>query len=288
MTQASAAMRGRGFIVWFVGIVVLLLVFMIFVLAGWPGTPDRCVTDKPHDTCYCEAFVAADIGKPGVRQHVNTWFNLYAVLTSALVALMVFIDRRSGPDNRNLMRSYSWIADLYIFIVLFLGLGSMWFHASLMSWGGNMDGLSMYAYAAFLPVYSLRRRFVPSNLFFWIAYPSTVVVFELLHVLLSPLFGLASLLLIMVLVLVYLGVEVALGVTGQWLQGRAVTWILWWSAVAAILAATLFWILSQTGGALCDPNGAFQPHGLLWHPLAGVMAVLLYFYWREADDHAAV
>ena len=42
----------------------------------------------------------------------------------------------------------------------------------------------------------------------------------------------------------------------------------------------MFWGLSQTGAPLCDPKGGFQPHGLLWHPLAGVMAVFIYFYWR--------
>jgi hypothetical protein len=34
---------------------------------------------------------------------------------------------------------------------------------------------------------------------------------------------------------------------------------------------------------MCDPNAFFQPHGMLWHPLAGAMAVLLYFYWREEN-----
>ena len=134
----------RSFIVWGVSAAVLLLVFSIFVLAGWPGQPDRCVTDTP-DTCYCEAFVAADIGQLGVRQKLNTWFNLYAIFSSGLVALVVFLDRRRGTDSRNLMRADTAVADLYVFVVLFLGLGSMWFHASLMTWGGNMDGASMYA-----------------------------------------------------------------------------------------------------------------------------------------------
>lgn len=277
-------MKCRSFIVWGVGIGVLMLVFLGFVIAGWPGTPDRCVADIPN-TCYCEAFVATDIGKAGVRQPVNTWSNLYAVLSSGLVALMLWRDRRNGPDGRNLMRSDAWVGDLYVFVVLFLGLGSMWFHASLMSWGGHMDGLSMYAYAAFLPLYSLRRHFVPSPVVFWIAYPATVLGFTLLHMLLSPLFSLASLVLILVLVVAYLVIEGVIGAsTGRWLQGRPGPIVLWICAVAAILAATLFWVLSQTGGALCDPRGAFQPHGLLWHPLAGVMAVLLYFYWRAADD----
>lgn len=274
----------RSFIVWGAGTTVLLLIFLIFVLAGWPGHADRCVSDVPN-TCYCESFVTADIGLPGVRQKVNTWFNLYSILSSGLVALVVFLDRQGGTSSRNLMRDDTLVADLYVFVVLFLGLGSMWFHASLMSWGGNMDGVSMYAYAAFLPLYSLHRKFIPSPVFFWIAYPVTVLVFSGLHVALTPSFGLTSLFLIGILVLAYLAIEVAIWVrTGQVMQGRLGTTLLWLGAVAAIIAATLFWIFSQTGGALCNPTSAFQPHGLLWHPLAGLMAVLLYFYWRAAND----
>jgi hypothetical protein len=59
--------------------------------------------------------------------------------------------------------------------------------------------------------------------------------------------------------------------------------LLWWLAVACIGLATFFWVSSQTGRYMCDPHSKFQPHGLLWHPLAGAMALLLYFYWRRED-----
>ena len=74
----------RGFVVWGAGIVIVLGVFLIFVAVGWPGGPDDCIYDTP-DTCFCEAFVAAEVeaGAPGVRQPVNTWFNLYAILLLA-------------------------------------------------------------------------------------------------------------------------------------------------------------------------------------------------------------
>ena len=50
----------------------------------------------------------------------------------------------------------------------------------------------------------------------------------------------------------------------------------------------IFWIFSQTGKFMCSPTGP-QPHGLLWHPLAGAMAVFVYFYWRcdTSDDVTA-
>ena len=168
--------------------------------------------------------------------------------------------------------------DLYIFAVLFLGLGSMWFHASLTYWGGVLDGLSMYLYAAFLIFYSVRRLW-NNAIFFWIAYTATVALFTSLsnHV--------PAIVLIVILVVGYLAVEIAIWIrTGKVMQGKASTIVLWVSAALAILLATVFWALSQTGGLMCSPRSWFQPHGLLWHPLAGVMATLLYFYWREAED----
>jgi peptidoglycan/LPS O-acetylase OafA/YrhL len=98
---------------------------------------------------------------------------------------------------------------------------------------------------------------------------------------------LKSLILILILVAAYLTFEIIIWVrTRKVMQCKAHTIALWLLAVAAIAAATIFWALSQTGGKLCDPKDFFQPHGLLWHPLAGVMAVLLYFYWREDEDAA--
>lgn len=269
----------RGFVVWGGALVLILGAFLIFTAVGWPGQPDGCVFDTPN-TCYCEAFTLADVlaGEPGVRQPVNTWFNLYAIFTSLLVAVVVFIDRNkfSSGSAPNLMRSQSTIPDLYIFAVLFLGLGSMWFHASLTGWGGIFDGVSMYIFTSFLIFYSI-RRFVNSDLLFWIGYLVTVVIFSILHAA-----GVPSFLTILTLVVAYLAVEVYIWIrSGKVMQGKFWTGVLWVLAVISILTATVFWWASQTGNFLCDPNSIFQPHGLLWHPLAGVTAVLLYFYWRE-------
>jgi len=274
----------RSPVVWTLGIVFVLGLFMIFVTVGWTGLPDSCVLDTP-DTCYCEAFDAAKVlaGAPGVRQPVNTWSNLYAILTSLLVAIFVYADRKalgSAPPP-NCMRSKSAVPDLYVFAVLFLGLGSMWFHGSLTWWGGVVDGVSMYLFAAFLPFYSIRRMW-DSSLFFWLGYSLTVILFSVLHALqIVPSF------VISILVVAYLAVEITIWIrSGKVMQGKISTILHWLFAIASILAATFFWWASQTGNFMCHPNSLFQPHGLLWHPLAGIMAVLLYFYWRAAQDRS--
>jgi hypothetical protein len=273
----------RGFVVWIGAIVLIVSLFLVFVFAGWPGTPDNCVLDSPN-TCYCEAYDTADVlgNAPGVRQPVNTWFNLYAVFSSLLVAIGVHADRKEFGSGAapNLISSKTAVPDLYIFAVLFLGLGSMWFHASLTKWGGILDGVSMFVFVAFLLFYSI-RRFLTSAWLFWVGYLLTVVAFSVINGtgVVSPFVT------IFTLVIAYLVVEVYIWVrTVKVMQGTVKTKLLWLFAVGSILAATFFWVGSQTGNFLCNPDSLFQPHGLLWHPLAGVTAVLLYFYWRTAKD----
>jgi hypothetical protein len=277
----------RGYIVLGVAIVVIMVPFLLFVALGWPGTPNSCINEKPNDGCFCEHYDRADVlkGAPGVRQPVNTWFNLYAIFTAAIVAGGVYFDRKRFGESTsapNLISSRSWMPDVYIFAVLFLGLGSMWFHASFTEWGGKLDGMSMFIYAGFLIFYSVRRLW-NNAIFFWVAYLATIVLNTILHGRVDSLY------LILLLVAGYLAVEIAIWVkTRKPFGGTWITGILWWLAVASIIAATVFWKLSQTGGSMCQPFSYFQPHGLLWHPLAGLMAVLLYFYWREADEPVEV
>lgn len=306
----------RGFWVWGIGTVVLFGAFLIFVLAGWPGGVNSCIwgNDKPpanaaqlltpppphasasqvaaykgllakikkNNSCYCEDFSIPDAvsGASGVRQKVNTWFNLYSIATSFVIALWVYFARRDGSSK--LIGSRSLIPDMYIFAVLFLGLGSMWFHGAMKQWGGITDTLSMYLFAAFLVFFTVRRMW-NSDVFFWIAYLATAIGFTALGeaIVAATNWDKVSLILILVLVLAYVVLEYC---ASKW---QPLSSWRWWAAVGSILAATAFWALSQTGAPLCSPTSFFQPHGLLWHPLAGAMAVFLYFYWRlDIEDGA--
>ncbi len=308
----------RSFFIWGGFAVLILGLFMGFVLGGWPGTANSCIPkealalavppahasaaarlqyqDKTvnQSTCYCETFWLPDAvsGAPGVRQPVNTWFNLYSLITSFVVALFVYIDRNNSSGGTPI-RSHAWLPDLYTFVVLFLGLGSMWFHGALKGWGGLTDTLSMYMYASFLVFYAIYQLW-DSDWFFVFGYAGTVALFTIVGEVWQqamPTFP-VSLIMILALVVAYLifqtlvWANIGSGTGGQnwwdhvsW-RGQQVS-LLWWLAVASIGLATFFWVSSQTGRYMCDPHSAFQPHGLLWHPLAGVMALLLYFYWRE-------
>jgi hypothetical protein len=82
---------------------------------------------------------------------------------------------------------------------------------------------------------------------FWVFYPITVVVFVILHAIWQWEFK--SLILIITLVAAYLALEIWACVReGKPWQGKWNTILLWWLAVGCIIAATVFWALSQTGG----------------------------------------
>lgn len=275
----------RAGIVWLASTVVLMAIFLIFAYGtGWPAFVDSCWDEGK---CYCERIDidAVRAGATGIRQPVNTWFNLYAILTSVLVAIFMGVDRARG-NARNVIQSSWWVADAYVFAVLFLGLGSMWFHASISKAVAWMDGLSMYVFAAYLVFYTLDRGLARRNssaslrrYLFLLGYPGLVILCTVLGQL-----GINSVVLIFTLVLAYVLFEF-LYAGFIWDQAAIIFWL---TGLFAMENAIVFWVLSQTGKPLCDPDAFFQPHGILWHPLAGVMAVMMYFYWRQEAGGAAV
>ena len=321
----------RGFFVWGGGMLLVLVPFFLFVALGWPAHPDSCTNinaagvqvipviegastpDVQHpDTCYCEAFKVDDVvqGKGGVRQPTNTFSNFYAIFTSLGLVFWIRRDRKKVIDGEAEVKntfwsSDSWIPEIYVFAVLFLGLGSMFLHASLSSTVSWFDGMSMYVFTSFLPVYTVSRR-IDLGWWFLLAWGGLAALFTLLNVL--PGMEDASTVLVGIIVGLYAAAELFVkgydihklgglfwGGWGPWL-GRLADglfssfWMLlpllfWALGLGSFIAASKFRSASQTGYPMCHPDSWFQPHGLLWHTLSGVMAIMLYFYWRGLRDN---
>lgn len=287
----------RPWVAWISAALALMGLFMLFsVDIGWPTVPDSCVAEN-H--CYCENFDASLIvrGATGVRQPVNTWSNLYVFLTVPIIAFMISRDRHIGkPINQ--MQSNDFFPDLYTVVALFLGLGSMWLHASGAKHVAWMDGMSMYVFAGFLVFYTLDRMLLTSmapmpvrRVLFLIAYPLTVIWFTRIGA-----GGASSTGLIGGLVGVYVLLELLPRDARFWRAGFCwwpmnMIWLrdgwaalFWWLGLGCFGFAALARALSEKEGKpWCNPDSFFQPHGLIWHIFCGIMAVLLYFYWRREN-----
>lgn len=266
-------------------IVLVLGAFLLFVKFGWPGEKNHCL-ENGETACFCERvdITKVEANEGGVRQPANTWSNLYAVFTSLVVAFGLWRDRRllGSGSATNVMKSRHHIADVYIFAVLFLGFGSMWFHASMTQWGGRFDGMSMYVFVGYMVSYTL-YRIVPLTWLFWLTYIGLVTVFTSLHNHVS------SVILIAINVGIYIVLESIILIWRlvdylgkRWTPGN--DWylpIIWWlSALTCFGLAFMFWKWGVIEHEFCNPDSAFQWHGM-WHVFAGFMAVFLYYYWRR-------
>ncbi len=281
----------------------VLLLFFVFVANGWPGDMDSCISDndakKPSvtdNTCYCEPFDIKDVKNhlPGVRQPFNTFSNLYALGTGAFLVFTVWKQRRKREDSndpevrnptkdKNRFRIGNFYPIFYIQVALFLGLGSMFFHASIVNWGGIFDQMSMYTLVSFLIAYSLvRLRNV--DRYFYICYPLLVFLFfvlALLHV--------SSVIIILLALLGPYAVLEFIIFFQDWVFNKNTKVSFWVYSRYWIIGFTTFMIAivirgaSDTGGPLCiSCSSAFQYHGV-WHWLSGITALMLYFHWKKAQ-----
>lgn len=291
----------RPWLVYGIGTVALLVLFWLFAYGwGWPPGVDSCVDQGM--ACYCEQFKlsvaklkadeAAGIWWKGVQQPVNTYSNLYAIISAGYVACRMWRDRQAGTDRNIIMSARSWYGDLWVFCVLFLGLGSMWFHGSISKWVSWFDGFSMYVFTGFLVFYTLDRGFIRHGVnpdtrrrAFWIGYLLSVLLFTML----GPL-GVPSEALIGILVVAYLLIEFIYARPVFWPRdGEGFPWgnfLLWVGALLAFGQAMIFRAkATKPNDPWCTPDSIWQPHAF-WHVYAGLMALLLYFYWR--DDRGGV
>jgi len=128
---------------------------------------DGCVQNNT-DTCYCERL------RPGmIKQRSNTWSNLgFMLIGLLLLASLPAVVEGSGRDP---MEERTFYAVLYGCVVIFLGPGSMFFHASMKKWGGWVDTLSMILYTAFLLVYDFTGIVDGGETLFLIVFLSLVV-----------------------------------------------------------------------------------------------------------------
>jgi hypothetical protein len=274
----------RESLTWAVFSAAVMALFGLFSALGWPGgTNDGCLTlplpasglVTAHE-CYCEAFPVADLGAPGVRQVWNTWSNLLALLFGAIVAFGA-LRTREGWAGTSPMATVALWPLAYICVVVFLGLGSMWFHASIMQPYGAIDVLSMFTFVLFILGYTIARLLPGAAARTWIVLGYLVLSFGLTA--LQSGLGIPSEYLIGAVVVAYVVFEVIVSLDAA-KRSDAWGWVLYGLGWLSFGAAFVVWLLSQTGGTLCNPTG-FQWHAA-WHWFAGVTSVLLYFYWRRA------
>lgn len=211
------------------------------------------------DYCFCEL-----IREGAVAQPANTW----SALAFVLVGIVVLIWALKGKD-----RQYIYLKALYGVIVIFLGVGTLYFHASLSFVGQLVDNLGMYLLVTLALVYQLRRtraiHTVQKTIAVYIGANAVLIgVVFALPALRRPVFA--------ALIIAFLYLEY------RW-HRKHPKWrksMLYWS-VGLTAAGFTLWTLDITG-VLCSPTSILQGHAA-WHILTALAAGVLYLHLFQ--DH---
>ena len=237
------------------------------------------------DACFCEAISAGSI-----RQPIDTWSNLAFVIVGMIVAA----DRVWRRPDR-LIFAWACIA---------IGLGSMFYHASLSFVGQWFDVMSMYLLGTFMVLYAAQRLSGNGSFRGATLWRRGISNSNQPSASSAPRFFAAAQLSMTHL---YVAINVALGVllivwpeARRYLFGALIgvalvletilqrrhqtttkpQWLI--AALTVYVIAQVIWTL-DLNRIVCDPNSLLQGHAV-WHVLTAISAGLVYVYYRSEEQ----
>ncbi|MFX0092394.1 MAG: ceramidase domain-containing protein [Candidatus Hodarchaeota archaeon] len=250
---------------------ISMVIFFSLALAGWPCPPEICVI---HENPFCEELQIGNIKQP-----ISTFSNLSLVI-SGLVILIFLGKTRDDKENAldNPMAGPTFFSILYAFITIFIGVGSMMYHASLTSYGGFLDEYAMVLYMAFLIIYTIIRLAKQTEKGFITIYVPTILI--LAYIMIAGL--VSGVLIFTVMVAVAFFLELFLQIAIRRL--KSFKWIYrdWkWLAMGfgTFLLGFIVWLFTNAGDPLCFPYSWFQGHAI-WHIAVGLATYFLFIYAR--------
>jgi hypothetical protein len=226
--------------------------------------PATCMPDR----CFCERIQSG-----AIRQPVNTWSNLGFILVglSVIVSAARDLARRSKPGALNPMRAQFVYPAVYGIATLLIGIGSIFYHSSLVFVGQTMDVISIYLLASFMVIYSLFRAG-------WMSPRAFVAIYLPLNIALGYMainWPSSRRYIFIVLLLAVLVTEVVVRRRTR----PTMKLSFFWAALVTLVAACASWIVDITG-TVCLPNSWFQAHAM-WHVLIAATIGFVYLYYRS-------
>ncbi len=255
-----------------------LLCFLFGILGNieysWENwRPATCTTSNTG--CFCEL-----IRNGCIRQPVNAWSSLSFVFIGFLILARAKPDTHRGSGRKfiNLITAKPLYSVIYALIIIVIGLGSAFYHASLSFVGQTLDVLGMYLFASFYIVYNLSR------IYQFKAYIAAIQ-FILLNAILSyfliyhPEFRRYIFVALIVAALI---LEIVLRRKRKIrINSRYI-----YAALVIMLFSFILWLL-DTFGVICNPESVFQLHAV-WHLGGAAAGGLLYLYFRSENSKPGI
>jgi hypothetical protein len=247
-----------------------LVLFFILAFLGWPGKVHFCVA---LDHCYCETIRWDAL----IVQPINTWSNLVPIFVGLYILTVLDKSQVVNAASASNPMQYANIHSLsYGFLVINIGIGSMFFHGSMTEFGGLLDNISMNMYISFILCYNLQRIFKFSNKYLLAIY--SLINLFLGWIAILPDVGRNSFA-FLVAVEVVLEIFVVIFSNRKKLDFKR-NWRLLLLSLLVFGFAMIVWELSKTGAIFCHPDSFWQGHAL-WHYLDGLAPWVIFLYMRS-------
>lgn len=216
-----------------------------------------------------------------VRQPANTWSNLAFVAVGLVVMAIGFADLKQGMERRkspNFLVRYPIFSILYGLSAVYVGVGSLLYHASLTAFFQKHDQMGMYALIFMILAFSFNRIFPAIKL--WGSWRS-FHLFNIAGAFFSFLmvFGLWQYFNINIFFPIAIGVVLISHLYYEFFMKKSVAFTKY-ILIALLSFATGFaiWMLDRSH-IVCSPESWFQGHAV-WHLLSAMSALLIYMYYR--------
>ncbi len=240
------------------------------VTGPWSSwSPATCMPDH----CFCE-----QVGSGWIRQPSNVWSCIAFVVVGLAIIQLGRRDGSSRAEAPNPILGHPALSFVFAVAVIFVGLFSGFFHASLSFIGQWTDVMSMYLVATFIVIYGLTRLWPSLQKYFALAYVG-------LNLPLGVMLAAAPELrryVFSLLIAAGLGLELyAIRRLGLRRRNGYLG-----ATVASFAAGVGVWTL-DINHTVCAPGSLFQLHAV-WHGFAAAACGFLYAYYRSERAGAPV
>ncbi|MBI1257309.1 MAG: hypothetical protein GC204_07550 [Chloroflexi bacterium] len=276
---------------------LLTAVFVLgFVFKWFPDTPpDTCSDGQP---CFCEGYqgnsttVTQPDGTVVIQTDPNTVIlqpeSFWSDLSFMVVGLLIlYLAAKPNATPANPMEDPKSGFPLMLgLIVIFMGPGSMLYHASIKSWGGWFDSMSIMFWMIFSLAYSITRLLRLQWGWFALMWSVPVVIIGLVDIIPEArqvgyfVFGGAW---------GVLDLIVAIRSMQNQTTGGVLRHPGWYAVTLGTFAFSMlgFWIFSGGGTtSLCPTDSFFQPHAV-FHILSACVALFGFTYFATETRTAA-
>ena len=220
---------------------------------------------------YCELDHYAHF----FRQSINTYSNLAYFFLGMIVVLISFYDKKDKTENKNLVQQFPFISCFFGVCLIYLSIGSAFFHASLTWIGQRIDMNATYSICIVLIGISYYRLLIKENasnqfkrIFVGCLF-LIILLFILIHLLISSLYLLPFLILLIIC-----------GTVLNYLQNKP-NFNISLAILSLLLMIGAFILRTMDVQKIaCDPTSVYQGHAL-WHFFTGMSAFLLYWFYRS-------